>query len=208
MRFYLGVIQLYKKNMNEHLQDIANTIFNYFDQYGDQPYFGEAVSQLQHACQAAERADTEGYDDDVIIAAFLHDIGHLCVEADAHNQMEGYGTIDHERIGAHYLREKGFSDTVCRLVAAHVPAKRYLTYVDEMYYNNLSDASKQTLQFQGGRMSPDEAQTFEEDPLFPLYIQMRLWDEAAKQPDIEPFDLSNMKARVVAHLKRHHAETV
>ncbi len=187
--------------MDNHYQAVADEIFAYFEKYGDQPYFGEAVSQLQHACQAAELAQNAGCDDEVVLAAFLHDIGHLCSEDG--EQMADYGTIDHEKLGADYLREKGFSETVCKLVAAHVPAKRYLTFVSEDYYNTLSEASKQTLAFQGGMMSEAEAELFEDDPLFPLYIRMRMWDEAAKNPETPPFDYQFLKKKAIKHLSNN-----
>jgi 2-amino-1-hydroxyethylphosphonate dioxygenase (glycine-forming) len=189
--------------MDNHYQNVADEIVACFEKYGDQPYFGEAVSQLQHACQAAEMAINGGHDDEIILAAFLHDIGHLCAEASPENQMENYGTLDHESIGANYLRAKGFSETICKLVAAHVPAKRYLTFSNPEYYANLSDASKQTLIFQGGKMTAAEAELFEDDPLFPLYIRMRLWDEAAKDPSVPPFDLGGLKAKMLKHLKKN-----
>lgn len=58
------------------------------------------------------------------------------------------GKASHEILGEQYLRELGFSDKVCQLVGAHVMAKRYLTAIDEHYYNDLSQSSKMTLKFQ------------------------------------------------------------
>lgn len=173
--------------------EIAQTvteIFNLFEKYGHDQYFGEPVTQLQHACQAAEFAYAEGYDAEVIIAALLHDIGHLCVEANEHNAMADLGIKDHELEGANYLRQKGFSEKICKLISAHVAAKRYLTATNPTYYNNLSEASKKTLEFQGGVMSPTEAQDFQNDPYFTLYIRMRIWDEMAKNPATPLPDLS------------------
>jgi predicted HD phosphohydrolase len=71
--------------------------------------------------------------------------------------MDGYGLIRHEKVGADFLRSKGFSEQVSRLVESHVPAKRYLTFADPDYYNQLSRASKETLEFQSGRMTASEA---------------------------------------------------
>ena len=50
-------------------------IFSLFDKFGGENYIGEEVSQLQHAQQAAACAMKEGFDDFVILGAFLHDIG-------------------------------------------------------------------------------------------------------------------------------------
>src|SRR5258708_32702064 len=115
--------------------------------------------------QAAQLAEEQGYDEEVILAAFLHDIGHICVDArgdngavSAYRQMDGFGIIDHEEIGAEFLGEKGFSRKIVRLVESHVEAKRYLTFKDPAYYARLSEASKKTLEFQGGPMNQAEAE--------------------------------------------------
>jgi 2-amino-1-hydroxyethylphosphonate dioxygenase (glycine-forming) len=186
---------------NQAISQIVDEIFSLFEKYGHEQYFGEPVTQLQHACQAAQFAYTEGYDDVIIIAAFLHDIGHLCVEADEHNTMSDLGIKDHELEGANYLREHGFSEKICQLIGAHVAAKRYLTATNPAYYKNLSEASKKTLEFQGGMMSKNEVEAFENDPLCPLYIRMRIWDEMAKDPTAPLPDLSIYKNLLQKHLK-------
>jgi 2-amino-1-hydroxyethylphosphonate dioxygenase (glycine-forming) len=185
---------------NPHIETTITTLFSLFEKHGSDAYFGEPVTQLQHACQAAEYARTEGYDDEVIIAAFLHDIGHLCEEANAENSMENLGILDHEVVGAKYLSELGFSEKICQLIASHVAAKRYLTFKNPVYYQNLSEASKQTLTYQGGVMSDIEATAFENDPLSILYIQMRFWDEKAKIADAPLPDLSFYKDLIRKHL--------
>src|SRR6266498_2993846 len=128
-------------------------IMTLYHQYGDDDYIGEPVSQLEHMCQCAQLAEEEGYDEEVILAAFFHDIGHLCEHIMPLQQMNGFGVVDHEKIGADYLRSKGFSSTIASLVENHVQAKRYLTYRYPGYYKKLSEASKQTLELQGGKMS-------------------------------------------------------
>ncbi len=44
-------------------------LFSLFDKYGQEPYIGEAVSQLQHAQQAAMLAEKEGFDKHVVIGS-------------------------------------------------------------------------------------------------------------------------------------------
>lgn len=151
-----------------------------YHQYGDEDYIGEPVSQLEHMCQCAELAEKEGYDEEVILAAFFHDIGHFCEHIMPVKQMNGYGVVDHEKLGADFLLSKGFSATIASLVENHVQAKRYLTYHFPEYYEQLSEASKKTLEFQGGRMTLEEAMGFESDSLFDLHIKLRRWDEKAK----------------------------
>lgn len=181
---------------------IADEIIALYQQYGSEEYAGEAVTQLEHMVQAAELARQEGSGDDLVLAAFLHDIGHICVTANEQNSMSGLGVQDHESVGADYLREKGFSKRVIRLVESHVEAKRYLTRKDESYYAQLSEASKQTLAFQGGRMSQEEADAFEQYPLFREIIRLRLWDEQAKIEKAEIPDLGYYRDLIISHLQR------
>lgn len=155
-----------------------------FENQGDSQYYGENLSQYEHAAQAAILAQKQGYDEEVQIAAFLHDIGHLFPAQTEQELMEVYGRKDHESVAADWLRERGFDDKIAILVENHVNAKRYLTYIDEDYYDALSEASKQTLMFQGGRMTEREAKDFEQSPYFELIIKMRRWDEAAKVEDM------------------------
>jgi 2-amino-1-hydroxyethylphosphonate dioxygenase (glycine-forming) len=205
---YWGVFFNFFNMIRSNNQQIVEDIFQLFEKYGHDQYFGEPVTQLQHACQAAEFAYAEGYDDEVIIAALLHDIGHLCVEANEHNAMADLGIKDHELEGANYLRQRGFSERICKLVGAHVAAKRYLTATSDSYYNNLSEASKKTLEFQGGFMSASEVQAFQDDPHFVLYIRMRIWDEMAKNPDTPLPDLSFYKDLIHSYLMNRSVFTL
>lgn len=179
---------------------IVEEVFALYEKYGDEDYIGEPVSQLEHMSQAAELARAEGFDDEVVLAAFFHDIGHLC--ADEAVSMDGFGNIDHEKLGAAYLRSKGFSERVATLVHSHVIAKRYLTYKFPEYYNKLSDASKATLEFQGGRMTADEAADFEFDPDSELYIRFRYWDDKAKETNKPVENISHLKAIALRHLQK------
>jgi phosphonate degradation associated HDIG domain protein len=179
---------------------IANEIISLYEIHGGSEYSGEKVSQLEHMVQAAQLAEANGYDDEVILAAFLHDIGHITEEANGANEMDHYGLKDHEMIGSLYLAEHGFSRKICKLVASHVEAKRYLTRKDPDYYNQLSEASKKTLEFQGGMMSVEEAGAFEKDPLFHEIILMRRWDEQAKVQNKPLPNLHRYRLMILKHL--------
>lgn len=180
--------------MNSARQTVEE-IFSLYEKYGHADYIGEPVSQIEHMSQAAQLAIMEGYDDEVVLAAFFHDIGHICVMNHEAVSMNGYGVKSHEKIGADFLRGKGFSEKVARLVESHVQAKRYLTFKDPEYYNTLSEASKKTLEFQGGVMSVQEAAAFENDPLFETSIRMRKWDELAKEMNVPLIDLQILKQK-------------
>jgi phosphonate degradation associated HDIG domain protein len=180
---------------------IAGEIMQYYELHGGEEYAGEKVSQLEHMAQAAQLAEEQGYDEEVVLAAFLHDIGHICEDGHGDNEMGEFGIKDHEEIGAGFLAKKGFSKKLTRLVESHVEAKRYLTYKYPEYYEQLSAASKKTLEYQGGRMEKDEAEAFETYPLFSLIIQMRKWDEQAKIEHKPLPDLDHFRQMIQHHLE-------
>jgi phosphonate degradation associated HDIG domain protein len=181
-------------------QTIVTEIFSLYELFGAEEYAGEKVSQLEHMIQAAQLAMMEGHDDEVVLAAFLHDLGHLLPMHDESESMNGFGMVDHEKVGAAWLRQRGMGERMCRLIESHVNAKRYLTFKIPEYYDQLSEASKHTLEYQGGRMSACEAEAFEQDPLFSLYIKMRGWDEAAKIEGLPFPGLSLMQKKMYDYL--------
>lgn len=178
----------------------VDELFELYEKYGQSDYIGEPVSQVEHMIQAARLAEAEGYDDEIILAAFFHDIGHLCEFIMPVQQMEGAGVVDHERIGAEFLKGKGFSHKISKLVQSHVAAKRYLTYKYPEYRKKLSPASMITLQHQGGIMTAAESTEFENDPLQQLYIKLREWDDKAKEINELPVSLDQYRQMALEHL--------
>jgi phosphonate degradation associated HDIG domain protein len=175
-------------------------IFKLYEKYGESDYIGEPVSQIEHMCQCGQMAIEEGCDDEIVLAAFFHDIGHLLEFVMPVETMEGVGVMDHESIGQNYLLDRGFSLRIAELVRSHVEAKRFLTSKFPDYYDKLSDASKLTLEYQGGRMSVEEAAYFQSDPNFNDYIKIRTWDDKGKVvgkplPSMEVF-----KEKALKHL--------
>src|ERR1700733_6854382 len=113
---------------SEQAEKITNEIMDLYKGYGGNEYAGEKVTQLEHMVQAAQLAEEQGYEEDVILAAFLHDIGHISEAAKGENEMDGFGIKDHEELGAEFLRKKGFSKKIARLAESHVEEKRIFTY--------------------------------------------------------------------------------
>lgn len=182
---------------------ITNEIMSLFHEYGNREYYGEPVSQLEHMYQCGELAREFAADEnDLILAAFLHDIGHLCVNLPSYHEyvITDYGVIDHDIIGAKYLSEKGFSNKVIILVSGHVQAKRYLAYKLPEYLSNLSPASLITLKEQGGPMSNDEASKFEKHSMFQNFLQLRRWDEQAKVPGLPLSNIPFYSNLIFSHL--------
>ncbi len=182
-------------------QAVVDEVFALYERFGHEDYIGEPVSQLEHMSQAAALAKAEGYDDEVVLAAFLHDIGHLCADATEAGSMNGMGNIDHEKLGADYLLALGFSEKLAALVQGHVIAKRYLTYKYPEYYDKLSPTSKVTLAFQGGVMTVEEAAAFEQNEQAELIIKLRYWDDQAKQTNTSIDNLNNLKSIALKHLE-------
>jgi len=193
-------------NVERSYKQIANEIMDLYERFGDADYDGEPVSQTSHMIQCAMEAMAGGEDEELVLGSFLHDIGHLLKHVSPTEDMGNYGVANHEGLGAQYLKEKGFSKRVCAMVENHVNAKRYLVAADETYQSKLSEASLQTLQWQGGPMHESEILTFEQHPFFEDIIKVRLWDEKAKQPDAVLLPLSHFKTLITEYLKdRKHA---
>ena len=168
---------------------MSEKIKELYKKYGSYDYIGEKVSQSEHMIQSAMLAEEDNQRIDIVIATFLHDIGHL-IGIEQKLEQSVYGVIDHEKIAYKFLKDIGFKYPIPELVLNHVNAKRYLCYKDPTYYFKLSDASKFTLQTQGGAMNIVEAIEFQNDNLFNVYIKMRNYDERAKLQNIELKDIN------------------
>ncbi|MCX4094312.1 HD domain-containing protein [Nocardia sp. alder85J] len=130
---------------------------------------GDPVDLLDHDRQCAEllRRDHPG-DEQLQIAGLVHDIGHLLVPGD---------DAGHGRHGADAVRGL-LGERVARLVALHIPAKRYLAGTNPAH--DLSPASRRTLITQGGAMTAAERAVFEADPDFAAALALRRADDAGK----------------------------
>jgi 2-amino-1-hydroxyethylphosphonate dioxygenase (glycine-forming) len=160
-------------------QNLLLEVFDLFGRRGSDAYFGEPVTQLEHALQAAHCAVTAQADDELVVAALLHDIGHLLGSGNVHAEI---GVIDHDRNCVEWFRTRGFSTRLIALVSGHVDAKRYLVATNPAYHARLSEASKRTLELQGGPMTHEEARAFEASPHYKDLLRLRAWDEQAKVP--------------------------
>jgi phosphonate degradation associated HDIG domain protein len=147
---------------------------------GGDSYFGEAVSQLEHALQAAHFAVGAKSRPALVAAALLHDIGHLLHDLPEDAAERGIDTR-HEEDGYRWLLSR-FGPAVAEPVRSHVAAKRYLCAVEPDYFAQLSPASVQSLALQGGPFDAEEVCEFERLPWCADAVQLRRWDDAAKVP--------------------------
>ena len=147
---------------------------------GGARYGREPVSQLEHALQSAELALRAGDGPALIVAAMLHDVGHLS-DPDADRADEEDRDARHEASGARWLKDL-FGEDVLAPIRLHVAAKRYLTAIDEGYMATLSPQSVRSLELQGGPYSEVEAERFIAAPHAADAVLLRRWDDEAKVP--------------------------
>ncbi len=156
--------------------DQLERLMELFAVRGTAQYGREAVSQTEHALQAAGLAEAEGAAPALVAAALLHDVGHLLAKARGHDEDDR-----HEEIGWGYLKST-FGPAVAEPVRLHVPAKRYLCAVEPDYFAILSPASVHSLDLQGGRFTADEATSFQATAHADDAVRLRRWDDRAKTP--------------------------
>ena len=179
-------------------QATADRVLNFLATAGEVDYHGEQVSQLEHALQAAHLAREDGGSAEEVIAALLHDIGHIWpVEG---RQATSVGVVAHDAIGAQVLTDLGFSYAVADIVSGHVAAKRYLVATDHQYAAQLSETSVESLRLQGGPMSPEEVTAFSESANWRSKVRVRIWDDRAKTPGAEVPGLESYGELLVEHL--------
>lgn len=131
----------------------------------------DAVDEFDHALQSAARALSDGADDELVLAAALHDLAHspLC---DSANRGR------HDLAASDWLTPR-YGARVGWLAGAHVAAKRYLAATDPGYAGALSSTSVLSLQAQGGPAVDDEMTCH---PWWPDALRLRRYDDAAKVP--------------------------
>ena len=149
-----------------------------FNERGSEAYFGESVSMTEHALQAAHLGQLASAPPPLIVAALLHDIGHL-IELVPSDIADWTEDAHHEQLGARWLSQR-FPPEVSEPVRLHVAAKRFLLATDPEYFARLSSASVITLSLQGGPMGTPEVTTFATEPFYPDAVRLRRWDDAGK----------------------------
>lgn len=169
--------------MTDISADISADIQGLLEQKASGRYGLSLINQQQHALQAAWLAEREGRSEALVVAALLHDIGHMVHELGENPAARG---IDdrHEELGEAFLA-KHFGPEVTEPVRLHVAAKRYLCAVEPDYFAKLSPDSVRSLELQGGPMSSAEVAAFEAVPEFADAVQLRRYDEQAKVKGLE-----------------------
>jgi len=169
--------------------EVIDTVFRTYVERGHRHY-GENVTETQHALQCATFARDNDEDPALVAACLLHDFGHLAHDLGEDIADRGVDAC-HEDLGAAAL-SKWFVPEIVEPVRLHVAAKRYLCAQQAGYFDGLSEASRKSLELQGGPMNADEMSVFESLPHYAAAVRLRLYDDMGKvsemtTPEIEAF---------------------
>lgn len=152
---------------------------------GQQQYGREAVSQTEHALQCAMLAEQAGETSNTVVAALLHDLGHLLAAERDHRSDDAQDRDDlHQYVAIPFLRGL-LPDAVLEPIRMHVDAKRCLCTIDAGYWDTLSPASKRSLELQGGAMTFSQSLSFMSLPFAEEAIRLRRYDDLAKVAGLE-----------------------
>ena len=178
--------------MSLSLQEISNLLNSRATTW----YGQEAVSQLEHALQCAHLAQQAGESKETVVAALLHDLGHILApeRAEASISDSGLPLKDdlHQYVALPFLRSL-FTDAVLEPIKLHVEAKRYLCAIDPSYWDSLSPASKHSLELQGGIYNEEQVLAFENLPYASQAARLRRYDDLAKVAGLETPPLAHFE---------------
>jgi gamma-butyrobetaine dioxygenase len=170
--------------MTEDAASVTDEVLALFALPEADHWYDEAVTERQHALQAAALASESGASDELVAAALLHDVGHLIVK-DLQPIDEALARdAHHEVAGARYLSER-FGSGVAEPVRWHVAAKRFLCATEPDYVEQLSPSSVRSMEVQGGAMSAAETTDFEQTVGSTDAVALRRFDDQAKVAGLE-----------------------
>ncbi|HQF31360.1 MAG TPA: HD domain-containing protein [Hyphomicrobiales bacterium] len=166
---------------------------------GGRIYDGEAVNQLEHALQCAALARRESAPDALVVAALLHDYGHVL--SDGGNTTGRRIAPRHEDVAARHLAAV-FPAAVTEPIRLHVAAKRYLCTIDPDYRDALTPASRASLKAQGGPFDEDGVHIFKRSRFWGDAVRLRQWDDMAKVAGLRTPGLATYRGAMVALAER------
>lgn len=160
-----------------------------------------------------DMAGTTVKDENEVFDCFMEAAGKtdlVVVDGDRLNSMMGWAkklvfqTLWAEQIGREHSDYESKVEASCEPVRLHVEAKKYLCAVDSDYWESLSSASKQSLEWQGGIFSEAEAEKFIAQPYASQAVRLRHWDDLAKVVDLSTPDLDHFFSIIPIAFKNKH----
>ena len=174
----------------ETLDDVARLLRSLKDVWDE-----EVVDELDHALQSAARAIDDGADDELVLAAALHDIAHS-------PDFGGAAAQAHDVTAERWLTPR-FGARVGWLAGRHVAAKRYLAATDPAYGAALSPTSVDSLRAQGwAAVDPDLVA----HRWWPDALRLRRYDDAAKDPAAAGATIEDVLAIAKRVLEQRHPD--
>ena len=134
---------------------IVDELADLFARAGAQAYLGEPVSMAEHMLQTADAAEHDGAPADLVVAALLHDVGHLVHTMAPDSAEHGIDTA-HEEVGRALVvggvpgDRRRADPPSCRPPSATSAQRLRATCTV------LSPASVHSLMLQGGPMTSEE----------------------------------------------------
>jgi phosphonate degradation associated HDIG domain protein len=193
-----------RRNRNEERGRMALSLADIkglFDRYGEVAYSGEPVTQLEHALQSGALAEEEGASEELVVAAILHDLGHLLNRRGETPTARGIDDLPQYYV-LPFLRPV-LPAAVLEPIRLHVDAKRYLCATADGYFGRLSPDSVRSLELQGGIFSAEQAREFEGRPFADDAVRLRRWDDLAKVAGKPTPDLSHYLRIIERVMQRH-----
>ena len=153
--------------------DFLAKLTDLYGKYGGKAYGKSPVTNLQHSLQvrrsqerplhlltpplpqAALLAQNEDGRREMVVAALLHDVGHLVEPEEEYEKEHPDEDFAHETLAVGLLGAF-LPPAVVEPIRLHVDAKRYLVAVDKSYYDILSGVSHVTLKLQGGPFNAEQ----------------------------------------------------
>ena len=154
----------------------------------------EAVDELDHALQSAARAIDDGADDELVLAAALHDLAHSPL-------FDAAASAHHDTTARDWLAPR-FGERVGFLAGSHVAAKRHLVATEPGYGSSLTETSVLSLNAQGGAGVDAE---LTRHPWWPDALHLRRYDDAAKDPEAKGVTINDVLAISKRVMRQRHS---
>lgn len=151
--------------VKDELHEVLFSLVGVYDE--DEP-----VDEFSHALQCGANAIAAGARPELVTASLFHDVARSPLVT------EDVGPTAHEAIAARWL-EPRFGPEVAWLAGAHVAAKLYLIEHEPSYLGLLSPASVTSAQHQQAEIND----ALLSNPLWPEALELRRFDDLAKDPD-------------------------